>query len=94
MPLVQHLAPEQDLWLVGLRAPWSAALLAQSGADHFGDRRIVLTLAGSIISSIGIAGITPVDGIIIKLVHHGPRRASGDRPATQKKSGPATGPRS
>ena len=46
----------------------SAALSALSGGDRFGDRRIVLTHAGSIIPSTGIAGITPVDGIIIKLI--------------------------
>ena len=38
-----------------------------SGDIRFGDRRIVLAHAGSIIPSTGIAGIiTPVDGIITK----------------------------
>ena len=92
MPLAQHLASEQDLWSPGLRAPWSAALLAQSGADHFGDRRIVLTLAGSIISSTGIAGITPVDGIIIKLAPRSRRQATGR--SHKRKAAPPQGPRS
>jgi hypothetical protein len=34
-------------------------------ADRFGDRRTVLAHAGSIISSTGIAGTTPVDGSTI-----------------------------
>ena len=73
MLLAQHSARGLGLWSLGLPAPWWAALSAQSGADRFGDRRIVLTHAGSIIPSTGIAGITPVDGIIIKLT-----RVEGD----------------
>jgi len=67
MLLAQRSVPGPGLWSLGLPALWSAALSAQSGADRFGDRQIVLTHAGSIIRSTGIAGITPVDGIIIKL---------------------------
>jgi hypothetical protein len=73
MLLAQHSARGLGLWLLGLPALWWAALSAQSGEDRFGDRRIVLTHAGSIIPSTGIAGITPVDGIIIKLT-----RVEGD----------------
>jgi len=68
MPLGQHSALGPGLWSLGLPVLWSAALSALSGGDRFGDRRIVLTHAGSIIPSTGIAGITPVDGIIIKLI--------------------------
>jgi hypothetical protein len=67
MPLAQHLAQEAGLWSPGLPVLWSAALSAQFGEDRFGDRRIVLAHAGLIIPSTVIAGITPVDGIIIKL---------------------------
>ncbi len=73
MLLAQHLALGPGLWSLGLLALWSAALSALSGGDRFGDRRIVLTPAGSIIRSTGIADITPVDGIIIKLT-----RVEGD----------------
>jgi len=73
MLLAQHSARGLGLWSLGLPALWWAALSAQSGGDRFGDRRIVLTHAGSIIPSTGIAGITPVDGIIIKLT-----RVEGD----------------
>jgi len=72
MLLAQDSAPGLGLWSLGLSALWSAALLAQSGEDRFGDRRIVLAHAGSIIPSTGIAGITTVDGIIIK-AHSSPR---------------------
>jgi hypothetical protein len=75
MLLAQDSAPGLGLWSLGLSAPWSAALSALSGEDRFGDRRIVLTHAGSIIRSTGIAGITPVDGIIIKLIARGCRCA-------------------
>ena len=71
MLLEQDSAPALGFWSLGLLALWSAALSAQSGEDHFGDRRIVLAHAGSIIPSIGIAGITPVDGIITKLTREG-----------------------
>jgi hypothetical protein len=64
MLLAQDSAPGLGLWSLGLSALWSAALLAQSGEDRFGDRRIVLAHAGSIIPSTGIVGITPVDGFI------------------------------
>ncbi len=74
MLLAQHSALGLGLWSLGLPALWSAALSAQSGEDRFGDRRIVLTHAGSIIPSTGIAGITPVDGIIIKLTCDEARR--------------------
>jgi hypothetical protein len=68
MLLAQHSAPGLGLWSLGLSALWSAALLAGSGDIRFGGRRIVLTHAGSIILSTGIAGITPpVGGIITKL---------------------------
>jgi hypothetical protein len=70
MLLAQDSAPGLALWSLGLSALWSAALSAQSGEDRFGDRRIVLAHAGSIIPSTGIAGITPVDGIIIKLTRN------------------------
>jgi hypothetical protein len=65
MPLAQDSVLALGLWSLGLSALWSAALSAQSGEDRFGDRQIVLAHAGSIIPSTGIAGITPVDGIII-----------------------------
>ena len=68
MLLAQDSAPGLGLWSLGLSALWSAALSARSGGDRFGDRRIVLAHAGSIIPSTGIAGITTVDGIIIKLM--------------------------
>jgi hypothetical protein len=68
MLLAQHSALGPGLWSLGLPVLWSAALLALSGGGHFGDHRIALTHAGSIIRSTGIAGITPVDGIIIKLI--------------------------
>jgi hypothetical protein len=67
MLLAQDSVLGLGLWSLGLSALWSAALSAQSGEDRFGDRRIVLAHAGSIIPSTGIAGITPVDGVIIKL---------------------------
>ena len=67
MPSAQDSAPGPALWSLGLSALRSAALSAQSGEDRFGDRQIVLAHAGSIIPSTGIAGITPVDGIIINL---------------------------
>jgi hypothetical protein len=70
MPLAQDSAPGLVLWSLGLSALWSAALSAPSGEDRFGDRRIVLVHAGSIIPSTGIAGITPVDGIIINLTRN------------------------
>ena len=70
MPLAQDSAPGLALWSLGLSALWSAALSAPSGEDRFGDRRIVLVHAGSIIPSTGIAGITPVDGIIINLTRN------------------------
>jgi hypothetical protein len=63
---------------LGLSALWSAALSAQSGEDRFGDRRIVLAHAGSIIHSTGIADITPVDGIIIKLMRNEARRVAAN----------------
>ena len=66
MPLAQDSAPGLALWSLGR----SAALSAQSGEDRFGDRRIVLAHAGSIIPSTGIAGITPVDGIITNLTRN------------------------
>ena len=65
MLLAQDSAPGPGLWSLGLSVLWSAALSAQSGDDRFGDRRIVLAHAGSIIPSIDTAGITPVDGITI-----------------------------
>jgi hypothetical protein len=67
MLLAQHSALGPGLWSLGLPVLWSAALSALSGGDRFGDRPIVLTHAGSIIRFTGIADITPVDGIIIKL---------------------------
>ena len=66
MLLAQDSAPGLGLWSLGLSALWSAALSAQSGEDRFGDRRIALAHAGSIIPSTDIADITPVDGIIIR----------------------------
>jgi hypothetical protein len=78
MLLAQHSARGLGLWSLGLPALWWAALSAQSGADRFGDRRIVLTHAGSIIPSTGIAGITPVDGIIIKLTRDEARRIAAN----------------
>jgi len=66
MLLAQDSAPGLGLWSLGLLALWSAALLAQSGEDRFGDRRIVRTHVGSIIPSTATAGTTPVDGTIIK----------------------------
>jgi len=66
MLLAQHSVPEPGLWLLGHPALWSAALSAQSGGDRFGDRRIVLMHAGSIIPSTGIAGTMPADGTIIE----------------------------
>ena len=79
MLLAQDSAPGLGLWSLGLSALWSAALLAQSGEDRFGDRRIVRMHAGSIIVFTGIAGITPADGIIIDTLHSpdGPLRATG-----------------
>jgi hypothetical protein len=65
MPLAQDSVLALGLWSLGLSALWPAALSEQSGEDRFGDGRLVLTHAGSIIPSTGIAGITPVDGIII-----------------------------
>jgi hypothetical protein len=76
MLLAQDSAPGLALWSPGLSALRSAALSAQSGEDRFGDRRIVLAHAGSIIPSTGIAGITPVDGIIIKLTRNEARRVA------------------
>jgi hypothetical protein len=67
MLLAQHSARGLGLWSLGLPALWWAALSAQFGGDRFGDRRTVLAHAGLIIPSTGIAGITPVDGTIIKL---------------------------
>jgi hypothetical protein len=67
MRLAQHSALGPGLWSLGLPVLWSAVLSVLSGGDRFGDRRIVLTHAGSIIRFTGIADITPVDGIIIKL---------------------------
>jgi len=67
MLLGQDSAPGLGLWSLGPSALWLVALSAQSGEDRFGDRRSVLAHAGSITPSTGIAGITPVDGIIIKL---------------------------
>jgi hypothetical protein len=75
MLLARDSALGLGLWSLGLSALSSAALSAQSGGDLFGDRRIVLTHAGSIIPSTGIAGITPVDGIITKLIARGCRCA-------------------
>lgn len=76
MPLAQDSVLALGLWSLGLSALWPAALSEQSGEDRFGDGRLVLTHAGSIIPSTGIAGITPVDGIIIS--HKADRsRASG-----------------
>jgi hypothetical protein len=66
MLLAQDSAQGLGLWSLGLSALWSAAWSAQSGEDRFGDRRIVLAHAGSIMVFTGIAGSTPVDGIIIK----------------------------
>ena len=68
MLLAQRSELGPGLWSRDHPAPWSAELSAQSGADRFGDRRIVRTHAGSIIPSTGIAGITTADGIIIKLM--------------------------
>ena len=85
MLLAQHSARGLGLWSLGLPALWWVALSAQSGGDRFGDRRIVLTHAGSIIPSTGIAGITPVDGIIIKLTRvegDGDNKASNDASST------------
>jgi hypothetical protein len=76
MLLAQDSAPGLALWSPGLSALRSAALSAQSGEDRFGDRRIVLAHAGSIIPSTGIAGITPADGIIIKLTRNEARRVA------------------
>ena len=78
MLLAQDSAPGLALWSLGLSALWSAALSAQSGEDRFGDHRIVLAHAGSIIPSTGIAGITPVDGIIIKLTRDEARRIAAN----------------
>jgi hypothetical protein len=78
MLLAQDSAPGLALWSLGLSALWSAALSAQSGEDRFGDRRIVLAHAGSIIPCTGIAGITPVDGIIIKLMRNEARRVAAN----------------
>jgi len=77
MLLAQDSAPGLGLWSLGPSALWSAALSAQSGVDRFGDRRIVLAHAGLITLSTGIAGITPVDGIIISALRSsdGPQRA-------------------
>src|SRR5215469_8764506 len=66
MLLAQHSVPGPGLWSPSLLALWLVALSAQSGEDRFGDRRIALAHAGSVIPSIGIAGITPVDGTITK----------------------------
>ena len=52
--------------------------MAHFGEDRFGDRRIVLAHAGSIIPSTGIAGTTPVDGIIIKLSRDEARRIAAN----------------
>jgi len=85
MLLAQHSALGPGLWSLGLPALWWAALSALSGGDRFGDRRIVLTHAGSIIPSTDIAGITPVDGIIIKLMRSegdGDNEASNDADST------------
>ena len=68
MQLAQHSAPGPGLWSPGLLALWLVALSAQSGEDRFGGRRIVLTHAGSIIPSTAIAGTTPDDGTITKLI--------------------------
>ena len=76
MLLAQHLVPGPGLWSLGLQALWSVALSAQSGEDRFGDRQIVLAHAGSIIRFTGIADITPVDGIIIKLTRNEARRVA------------------
>jgi len=65
MLLAQDSVQGPGLWSLGLSALWSAALSAQSGEDRFGGRRIVLAHAGLIMVFIGIAGITPVGGIII-----------------------------
>ena len=70
MLLAQRSAPELGLSSLDPSALSSAAWLVQSGEDRFGDRRIVLAHAGSIIPSTGIAGITPVDGIIINLTRN------------------------
>ena len=78
MLLAQDSVQGPGLWSLGLSALWSAALLAQSGEDRFGDRRIVLAHAGSIIPSTGIAGTTPVDGIIIKLSRDEARRIAAN----------------
>jgi hypothetical protein len=82
MLLAQDSAPGLALWSLGLSALWSAALSAQSGEDRFGDRRIVLAHAGSIIPCTGIAGITPVDGIIIKLMRNEARRVGPISPSS------------
>ena len=66
MLLAQHSALGPGLWSLGLPALWWAALSALSGGDRFGDRRIVLMHAGSIIPSTGIAGTMPADGTIIE----------------------------
>lgn len=66
MLLAQHSGPEPGLWWLGHLALWSAALSAHSGGDHFGGRRIVITHAGLIIHSTGIAGTIPADGTIIE----------------------------
>ena len=68
MLLAQHSVLGPGLWSPGLLALWLVALSAQSGEDRFGGRRIARTRVGSIIPSTGIAGITTVDGIIIKLM--------------------------
>jgi hypothetical protein len=62
----QDSAQGPGLWSLGLSALWSAAWLARSGEDRFGDHRTVLAPAGSIMAFTGIAGSMPVDGIIIK----------------------------
>jgi hypothetical protein len=50
--------------------------LEQSGEDRFGDRPTVLAHAGSTITFTDIAGITAVDGILIKLTRVGARIAA------------------
>jgi len=82
MLLAQHSVLGPGLWSPGLLALWLVALSAQSGEDRFGGRRIARTHAGSIIPSTGIAGITPVDGIITKplLLSSGLRVSLGESP--------------